>query len=47
MPGQDSQMKKAADALKRENERIEAELKKKEREEAELRRMIRELQNSK
>ena len=41
MPGQD------AAALKRENDRIEADLKKKEKEEADLRRMIKELQNQK
>ena len=47
MPGQDSAMEKATAALKRENDRREAELKKKDKEEADLRRMIRELQNSK
>ena len=47
MPGQDSEMKKATDNLRRENKRREAELKKKEKEEADLRRMIRELQNNK
>ena len=47
MPGQDYEMKKATAALKRENDRREAELKKKEKEEADLRRMIRELQNYK
>ena len=44
MPGQDSP---ATAALKRENDRIEAELKKKGKEEADLRRMIKELQNQK
>ena len=41
MPVQDSQ------ALKRENYRIEADLKKKEKDEADLRNMIKELQNQK
>ena len=45
MPGQDSAMEKATAALKRENDRREAEFKKNDTEEADLRRMIRELQN--
>ena len=47
MPGQDSAMEKATAALKRENDRREAVLKKNDKEEADLRRMIRELQNNK
>ena len=36
MPGQDSQLKQAAEALKRENERIEAENRRKDKETADL-----------
>ena len=36
MPGQDSELKKAAEALKRENERIKAENRRKDKEIADL-----------
>ena len=44
MPGQDSQVKQAAEALRRENERIEAENRKKDKEIADL---LRKIQNAK
>ena len=44
MPGQDSQEKQAAEALRRENERIEAENRKKDKEIADL---LRKIQNAK
>ena len=40
MPGQDSQLKQAAEALRRENERIEAENSRKDKEKADLLKMI-------
>ena len=44
MPGQDSQLKQAAEALKRENARIEAENRKKDKEIADL---LKKIQNAK
>ena len=44
MPGQDSQLKQAAEALRRENERIEGENRKKDKEIADL---LRKIQNAK
>jgi hypothetical protein len=44
MPGQDSQIKQAAEALKRGNERIEAENRRKDKEIADL---IKKIQNAK
>ena len=44
MPGQDSQLKQAAEALRRENERIEAENRKKDKEIADL---LKKIQNAK
>ena len=43
MPGQDSQTKQATEALKRENERIEAENKRKDKEIADLLKKIKNL----
>ena len=43
MPGQDSQTKQAKEALKRENERIEAENKRKDKEIADLLKKIKNL----
>ena len=40
MPGQDSQIKQAAEALRRENERIEAENRRKDKEIADLLKII-------
>ena len=44
MPGQDSQVKQAAEALRRDNERIKAENRKKDKEIADL---LRKIQNAK
>ena len=44
MPGQDSQIKQTAEALRRENERIEAENKRKDKEIADL---LKKIQNAK
>ena len=44
MPGQDSQLKQASEALRRENERIEAENRKKDKEIADL---LEKIQNAK
>ena len=44
MPGQDSQIKQAAEALRRENDRIEAENRRKDKEIADL---LKKIQNAK
>ena len=44
MPGQDSQLKQVAEAIRRENERIEAENRRKDKEKASL---LKKIQNAK